>query len=268
MSNKMDDLLSRIEDVVKSLPNISKDEPSKFKKFDVTKNDEYGDDLTIVKKKNNIFPDMEDGEVYDDDVENEEFEDVDEDNSGIVDVPNVPDKDYKTFVPLEEEDEDPEEDGTTQQNGQTQTDPNAEAGAAEVGDPNNPDPNTVNPNDPNAGMTGNMAGMGGDQGNIDPMTGMPEKSDKEIGRIYELKKIFSRLVSIESYLSVSSDENILLLRNYVVKAIELFKMLIDNVNSFQDKIDEIIIMFYQFLKRVYIILKKYYDYLQKQDKKK
>jgi hypothetical protein len=260
MSNKFDELLDKIEDVVKSLPRISNDSaPSNIRGYEIPKENESGEDdkLTIV-KKGNIFPDMED---------DKDEKDVDEydDKSGIVDVPDVSsvDKPYKTQVQLEEEDEDPEPE---EKNDLTEQPPENQEEVPTTQDPNQPSDQTgMDPNDPNAMSGMNGMGMGGmlGQDNIDPMTGLPQKTDQEIGRIYELKKIFSRLVSIESFLSVSSDDNILKLREYVVKAIELFKILIDNVNSFKDKIDDIIIMFYQFLKRVYIILKKYYDYLEK-----
>ena len=91
--------------------------------------------------------------------------------------------------------------------------------------------------------------------------GIPEeepKEPKELGRIYELKKIYTRLVSIESYLSTSSDETLIKLRNYVSRAIELFQLLISNIDSYTDKIDNIIITFYKFLELVYNLLKQYY----------
>jgi len=100
----------------------------------------------------------------------------------------------------------------------------------------------------NAGM-GN-AGMG--------MEEEEPKEPKELGRIYELKKIYTRLVSIESYLSTSSDETLIKLRNYVSRAIELFQLLISNIDSYTDKIDDIIVTFYKFLELVYNLLKQYY----------
>jgi len=93
--------------------------------------------------------------------------------------------------------------------------------------------------------------MGGDvEGEIDVT---------EIGRVFELKKIYSRLTSIESYLSDSSDTTLLKLRNYVSQSIELFEILIANVKSFKDKLDEIIIIYYKFIEIVYGLLNKYYE---------
>jgi len=86
----------------------------------------------------------------------------------------------------------------------------------------------------------------------------PPKTASQIGRIYELKKIYSRLVSIESYLSTTSSVTLLKLRDYVSKAISLFEILTSNLESFKDKIDEIIVVFYKFLDVVYTLLDSYY----------
>ena len=77
------------------------------------------------------------------------------------------------------------------------------------------------------------------------------KTPEEVGQIYELKKVYSRLVAIESYLNTISDETLIKLRN-------LFKTLISNIDLFKDKIDQILIMFYKFIDNVYDILRRYY----------
>ena len=106
--------------------------------------------------------------------------------------------------------------------------------------------------DPAAGgeMDPNSMGAAGEE---------PPKDPVELGKIYELKKIYSRLVSIESYLTDSSDTVLLKLRNYVSQAIELFETLAANIKSYTDKLDDIIITFYEFIEMVYKILKIYYD---------
>lgn len=107
--------------------------------------------------------------------------------------------------------------------------------------------------DPNV-MGGNM-GMGGEQ---------EIQSPSEIGRIYELKKIYTRLTTIESYLSDSSDPDLLRIRLLVSKSIELFEILSSNIPSYQppkapkERIDEIIIMYYKFLKQIYESVAKHY----------
>lgn len=79
-----------------------------------------------------------------------------------------------------------------------------------------------------------------------------------LGKIYELKKIYSRLVSIESFLDSESDPTLLKLRNYVSSSIELFQMLINNISVFREMIDELIVIYYKFLLEVYSLLKEYY----------
>lgn len=80
----------------------------------------------------------------------------------------------------------------------------------------------------------------------------------EIGRVYELKKIYSRMTSIETYLSGTSDQNLLELRRYVAKAIDLFEVVITNFQQFKPKIDEIIVTYYNFVSKIYEMVKNYY----------
>jgi hypothetical protein len=107
-------------------------------------------------------------------------------------------------------------------------------------------------------MGGDVGGeMGGDMGG---MPGEEEKKEpKELGRIYELKKIYARLTSIESYLSDASEPSLLRLRSLVSQAIEMFEILASNIDQYKDKMDDIIVMYYKFLEGVFGILKKYYQ---------
>jgi len=90
------------------------------------------------------------------------------------------------------------------------------------------------------------------------------KSPSEIGRVYELKKIYTRLTTIESYISDTSDPELLRVRVLVSKAIELFEILSSNIPTYQppkapkERIDEIIVMYYKFLKQVYESVATYY----------
>lgn len=81
----------------------------------------------------------------------------------------------------------------------------------------------------------------------------------EIGRIYELKRIFSRLMIIDDYLSSSADDKMINLRHNVSQAIDFFKLIISNIDEFLDKIDNIIIMYYDFLIAAYKIVKAYLE---------
>jgi hypothetical protein len=114
---------------------------------------------------------------------------------------------------------------------------------------------------PPEGAEGEMPPEGG-------MEGMGEeqevKSPSEIGRIYELKKIYTRLTTIESYLSDSSDPDLLRIKLLVSKAIELFEILSANIPTYQppkapkERIDEIIVMYYKFIKQIYESVAKHY----------
>lgn len=107
-------------------------------------------------------------------------------------------------------------------------------------------------------------------GGVDPMgaggaggIGTPDRDyvkldSNDLGRVYEMKKIYSRLTSVESYLSESTDQQLLELRRSVGKAIDLFEVVITNISKFKDKIDPIIVTFYEFLDQVYSTLRKYH----------
>jgi len=110
-------------------------------------------------------------------------------------------------------------------------------------------------------MAGADQGMGMMGEEEDPLV---SKTPSELGRIYELKKIYTRLTTIESYLSESSDPELLRVRLLVSKSIELFEILSSNIPVYKppkapkERLDEIIIMYYKFLKQVYESVAKYY----------
>lgn len=110
-----------------------------------------------------------------------------------------------------------------------------------------------------AGMPGEAPmGVGGEE--------QVPQDPKYIGRVYELKKIYARLVSIESFLNDASDPKLLKLRKYISSTIELFQTLINNISAYIDNIDDLIVLFYKFLLIVYSILRKYYKEEEKDDK--
>ena len=90
------------------------------------------------------------------------------------------------------------------------------------------------------------------------------KSPTDLGRIYELKKIYTRLTVIEAYLTESSDPAMIENRTIVSKAIELFEILASNLSSYkpprapEETLDEIIIQYYRFLERMYEATSSYY----------
>lgn len=106
--------------------------------------------------------------------------------------------------------------------------------------------------DPAAGGDPSMAGGGA--------PGMPpELNSSQLGRVFELKKIYSRLTAIESFLSRSINQSMLTLRKYVSQAIDLFEIVISNMSQYQDTLDEIIVTFYKFLQYVYESIRKYFS---------
>jgi hypothetical protein len=119
-----------------------------------------------------------------------------------------------------------------------------------------------------AGASGDLGDTGGDVGMGDETAGMggdmgmgqeeEEKSPTELGRIYELKKVYARMTAIEAYLGSESSEELLKVRNYVSQAIELFEIISANFNSYKGKLNEIIVIYYKFIKEVYDSIKDYY----------
>jgi len=159
----------------------------------------------------------------------------------------------------EPEPPDPAEDPNATDPNAAPVDPNADPNAAPV-DPN-ADPNAMggmgmDPNDPNAM---GMGGMG------DP-TGMGGFTSSEIGRIYELKKVYSRLMTIEAFLDEETNEDMIKLRSYVAKAIDLFETLIANIQAYKDQLDEIIVNYYKFVQQVFSEIRTYYKAKSLKDK--
>lgn len=111
-----------------------------------------------------------------------------------------------------------------------------------------------------AEMGGEMPGMGGEMPGMG--MGMGEVEEKltssQIGRVYELKKIYARLSSVESYLSRATDQSILELRKYVSESIDLFEVVISNYDQYKENVDGIIVQFYEFLDVIYNTITKYY----------
>ncbi len=174
-------------------------------------------------------------------------------NDEIFDVPYVQsiDKEYITHRTLEEKEESPEE----KEEIPTEEEPKEESPEEKEEIPTEEEPVPEESSEEPMSGEGRM-----ELGEEEP------KNPSEIGRVYELKKIYSRLISIESYLSTSSDITLLNLRNFISQAIDLFETLASNLDSYQDKLNEIIIMFYKFINIVYILLKQYYEKKDKENK--
>ena len=167
----------------------------------------------------------------------------------------------QVFNPIREQEDEPDE-------GEEEATPPEEETVPEELPPEEaeaePSPEDMGGGDPTPDVAGADTGMGDIPG------GMPgeekPKTAEEIGRIYELKKIYSRLISMESYLSDTSDITLIKLRSYVSHSINLFETLISNVDSFKENVNEIIVMYYSFLERIYEILQKYYNVKEEEEK--
>lgn len=283
--NNMNKVLSRLEQyysniteprpqntdtAAEDVPNITNDKP--FKTTVPLEDTEIPNPVIKTKKGKNVLVDpvppednqIKDVEVFDkkgNELEDEEveniryttFDDLYNDKEDTV-------EDLDENILFEQEDEDENgmknlaQDNMGDQNPASGTDPNIDPNAQE------PDPNGMMGADPSGmGMTQDPMGLG--MGVEEPL------SAENVGRVFELKKIYSRLLSIESQLSFSSDVILLKLRKFISKAIELFETLISNIDSFRNEIDGIIVIYYDFLKQVYLILKKYYKIKEKEDKK-
>ena len=128
----------------------------------------------------------------------------------------------------------------------------------------NIDPNTGMPIDPtmaNPTMTDpTMLGgpppevEGDDMVNVAPTDPLADPSQLvqvkiSLGRIYELKKIYSKLLSISKLLDIRSDIKFAELEVECDEALDMFHIISLNLDKFQPKIDEIIVEFYRFIKR-------------------
>lgn len=277
LGNKISELLEESAgDYYNDVPTVDPVEYKTQKQLPALPKGGYGytsedDDPPVIvpKKKRKFIEELPPKDSIDDEIDveftDDDFEDEDDDNENKEEN----DLEEQTEGPAKKS-SDPNETGDIDPAAQQQTmqDPNAMGGM---------DPNAMggmNPNDPNAmGMGGmNPNAMGGMDPNAMGGMGMgvptpPKKTAEEIGRVFELKKIYVRLLSIEQHLSFSADELLLKLRDFVSRSIELFETVISNIDEFRDELDEIIVMFYKFLEYVYNLMTRYYKIKEREEKK-
>lgn len=86
----------------------------------------------------------------------------------------------------------------------------------------------------------------------------PAKKRFSVGRTYELKKIYARLLAIDDHLNLIYEPKLEPVRELVDECIDLFYLVIWNHKSYKDKIDDIIVAFYKFLDSIYSLLREYY----------
>ena len=84
--------------------------------------------------------------------------------------------------------------------------------------------------------------MGGDQ-----EMGAAGTVEINIGRVYELKRVFSKLMALSNLLDTYSDVEFEEVSKQVLDALDLFNVISLNLDKFVDKIDNIIVEFYKFI---------------------
>lgn len=113
-------------------------------------------------------------------------------------------------------------------------------------------PQDIVPGDPTSSgmdpMAGGMPGMDPMAGGGMDMFGMPQPLDpSSIGKVYILKKIYSRLLSVHSNLSYLGNPKFDEIKEVVNESLDHFKNIIRNFDQFKDKLDDIIVLFQKFL---------------------
>lgn len=184
-------------------------------------------------------------------------------------------EDYVTHINLEKKDENIQE----KEKGKTEDDNKEEEENTEDTETENEDDEVDNEEDSEQNTEDVSSDDGSDETDsvegsdsdldTDTSQGMEEEklSVEEIGRVYELKKIYKRLLSIETYLSNTSDLKLLYIRKTVSKAIEIFDIISSNIEQYIEKIDDIIVLYYRFLLVCYKLIKKYLAKKEVEDEK-
>lgn len=129
------------------------------------------------------------------------------------------------------------------------------------GEPQKPDPlkGFGDTTDPQTQM-GMGYGMGG---GFDPVTGQPTdtgpaKTASAVGRLYMLKKLYKRFTLLDKVLTNSTDPELRDTREEVKEAFEIFKVIINNLKTFKEKADELIIDFYMLIRDIATDLEAHY----------
>lgn len=115
---------------------------------------------------------------------------------------------------------------------------------------------------------GDESEMGsGDESMNDVPPGEDEQDQVDSGKIYELKQLYNRMIAIRNHLEIFVEEEFDEVKASLTKVISFFEIVINNYDKYADRIDEIIILFYQFLLNVYEITKKKYKKYSRKTKK-
>jgi hypothetical protein len=89
--------------------------------------------------------------------------------------------------------------------------------------------------------------------------GITLKTSTSLGRIYTLRKLYYRLAGIDNILSNTTNKELAKLAEVASEVFSIFKMIIINLKSYKDNIDNIIVMYYEFIKEISGKLLDYYN---------
>lgn len=88
----------------------------------------------------------------------------------------------------------------------------------------------------------------------------------DVGKVYILKKLYVKLLSIDGFLKNTRDQNVENIRYLNDEAINMFELIIQNLDSYQDQIDDLIYHYYKFIEKMCKVLQKHFK-KQKKDQK-
>jgi len=146
------------------------------------------------------------------------------------------------------------------------TDPMMAAGmGAPVG--SNSCPNPIPPTGaPIPMMAAGMGAPGGGMGIGQELEQIPD-SPSNIGRLWEIQKIYSHLKAISGVIQKNTDGELIKLKKIVNEAIDIFDLVVSNFGIFKDRLDRIIIYYYKFIERLVRVIELYYHKKNKKDNK-
>lgn len=93
-----------------------------------------------------------------------------------------------------------------------------------------------------------------------------EESGPDVGKVFVIKKLYSELISLDSFLRNCQDSNLSSIRFMNSEALELFELVIKNMDTYKDQIDDIIYLFYKYIEKICSVLQKHFKN-QKKDQK-
>jgi hypothetical protein len=135
-----------------------------------------------------------------------------------------------------------------------------------------PDPKEVAPNEdiPGADIPPEGVPQEQDMGGGDPMQpDEPKVELPDIIRKFELKKIHTKLRSIENFLYANNNftTEMVRIQKNVNTAIELFNFVVENLSIYRENMDKIIDIFNKFIEQIISMLNKYSKELLKKAEK-